>query len=166
MQTGENEQALRKIIDFTRLLSIAILIIHFYLSCYNSFQQWHLTHKIVDHILLPLSKMTIFKTVLWAKLSALTLLIVSLVGSKGKKDEKIRPRTIVTYCAIGLALYFVSSYLINLPLFYMGLTSLGYLLFMTGGGLLFRMLKLKLGDDIFNKENETFPQEERLLENE
>lgn len=28
------------------------------------------------------------------------------------------------------------------------------------------MLKLKLGADIFNKENETFPQEERLLENE
>ncbi|MGF7080352.1 conjugal transfer protein MobC [Mucilaginibacter sp. UYCu711] len=166
MQTGENEQALRKIIDFTRLLSIAILIIHFYLSCYISFQQWHLTHKIVDHILLPLSKMAIFKTLLWAKLSALGLLIVSLVGSKGKKDEKIRPRTIVTYCAIGLSLYFVSSYLINLPLFYMGLTSLGYLLFMTGGGLLFRMLKLQLGDDIFNKENETFPQEERLLENE
>ena len=29
-----------------------------------------------------------------------------------------------------------------------------------------RMLKLNLGKDIFNKENESFPQEERLLENE
>lgn len=30
MNTGENEQGLRKITDFTRLLSIAILVIHFY----------------------------------------------------------------------------------------------------------------------------------------
>lgn len=164
MQTGENEQALRKIIDFTRLLSIAILIIHFYLSCYSAFQELKLTHKIVDHILVPLSRMAVFKTVLVAKLSALALLIVSLVGSKGKRDDKIRSRTVITYCLTGLLIYFFSSYLSGW--LYIGATAFGYLLFMTGGGLLFRMLKLKLGGDIFNKENETFPQEERLLENE
>ncbi|HVW94333.1 MAG TPA: conjugal transfer protein MobC [Mucilaginibacter sp.] len=164
MQTGENEQALRKIIDFTRLLSIAILLIHFYLSCYNIFQQMHLTHPIIDQILWPLSKMPVFKTALMAKLSALGLLIVSLIGSKGKRDEKIRAKTIVTYCLSGLLIYFFSGYLSGW--LYIGATAFGYLLFMTGGGLLFRMLKLKLGGDIFNKENETFPQEERLLENE
>ncbi|MEO8947080.1 MAG: YWFCY domain-containing protein, partial [Mucilaginibacter sp.] len=166
MQTGENEQALRKIIDFTRLISIAILMIHFYLSCYTKFLELHLTHKIVDHILLPLSKMGIFKTLVTAKLSALALLIVSLIGSKGKRDEKIRVKTIITYCVTGLLIYFLSNYLLAFPWLYIGSTSFGYLLFMTGGGLLFRMLKLKLGQDIFNKENETFPQEERLLENE
>ncbi|MCD8739100.1 YWFCY domain-containing protein [Mucilaginibacter roseus] len=166
MQTGENEQALRKIIDFTRLLSIAILIIHFYLRCYHTFYKLKLTHEVVDHILLPLSKTTAFNTMLFAKLSALLLLVVSLMGSKGKRDEKIRAKTIVTYCVTGLLIYFFSSYLISWPWLYMGATSFGYLLFMTGGGLLFRMLKLRLGGDIFNKENETFPQEERLLENE
>jgi hypothetical protein len=166
MQTGENEQALRKIIDFTRLLSISILVIHFYLSCYSIFQQFHLTHKIVDHLLLPISRLTIFKTIIIAKLSALVLLIVSLVGSKGKKDEKIRPRTIVTYLGTGLTLYFISNLFVKLAVVYMLITSLGYLLFMTGGGLLFRMLKLQLGGDIFNKDNESFPQEQRLLENE
>jgi hypothetical protein len=164
MQTGENEQALRKIIDFTRLLSIAVLLIHFYLVCYPTFQELKLTHKVVDHILLPLSRMAVFKTVLAAKFSALGLLIVSLVGSKGKRDDKIRPKTIITYCLTGLLIYFFSNYLSGW--LYIGATSFGYLLFMTGGGLLFRMLKLKLGGDIFNKENETFPQEERLLENE
>jgi hypothetical protein len=166
MQTGENEQALRKIIDFTRLLSIAILLIHFYLCCYTTFEHLKLTHKIIDHILLPLSKMAIFKTLWSAKLSALALLIVSLVGSKGKRDEKIRGRTIATYCITGLLIYFVSNYVLWLSWLYIGATSFGYLLFMTGGGLLFRMLKLNLGGDIFNKENESFPQEQRLLENE
>lgn len=173
MQTGENEQALRKIIDFTRLLSIALLIIHCYLRCYPAFRELKLTHKIIDHILVPLSGFVIFKTVLLAKLSALLLLMISLIGSKGKWDEKIRPRTIITYCLIGLLLYFISGLFLALPLSnqliavaYIAITALGYLLFMTGGGMLFRMLKLKLAGDIFNKYNETFPQEERLLENE
>ncbi|OYX96528.1 MAG: hypothetical protein B7Y76_08795, partial [Sphingobacteriia bacterium 35-40-5] len=51
MATGENEQGLRKIMDFTRLLSIAILVIHFYLLCYAAFREWELTTSIVDRIL-------------------------------------------------------------------------------------------------------------------
>ena len=35
-----------------------------------------------------------------------------------------------------------------------------------GGTLLSRVIKVKLGGDIFNTKNESFPQEERLLENE
>jgi hypothetical protein len=166
MQTGENEQALRKIIDFTRLLSITILIIHCYLACYGAFEDLKLTHRITDQVLLPLARMPIFKTILIAKISTLLLLIVSLMGSKGKRDEKIRPETIVTYSVTGLLIYFLSGYLITKPWLYISATAFGYLLFMTGGGLLFRMLKLKLGADIFNKDNETFPQEERLLANE
>ena len=43
MQTGENEQSLRKILDMTRLMSIAILALHFYYYCYTAFEQWQLT---------------------------------------------------------------------------------------------------------------------------
>ena len=34
MQTGENEQGLRKILDLTRMISITLLILHFYYYCY------------------------------------------------------------------------------------------------------------------------------------
>jgi hypothetical protein len=173
MQTGENEQALRKIIDFTRLLSLGVLLIHFYLSCYPAFMQLGLTKPIINHVLLPLSKMLIFRQVMYAKVFALFLLLVSLVGSKGKKDEKIRTKTIITYCITGLLLYFISNLVLTLgypaytiAILYIGLTSLGYILLLSGVSLLFRMLKLTLGKDIFNKDNESFPQEERLLENE
>ena len=43
MQTGENEQGLRKILDMTRLISIVILVLHFYYYCYAAFEHWHLT---------------------------------------------------------------------------------------------------------------------------
>jgi len=50
---------------------------------------------------------------------------------------------------------------------YIVITSIGFLLVLSGGTLLSRIIKSKLNNkDIFNKENETFPQEERLLENE
>ena len=49
MQTGENIQGLRKIIDFTRLLSLIVLGIHVYISCYGAFKQWQLTAGITDH---------------------------------------------------------------------------------------------------------------------
>ncbi len=108
MQTGENEQALRKIIDFTRLLSLGILIIHFYLACFPAIKALGLSKPIVNHILLPMSKMIVFRKALYAKVCALILLMVSLVGSKGKKDETIRPKTIITYCVTGILLYFIS----------------------------------------------------------
>ena len=134
MQTGENEQALRKIIDFTRLMSLGVLLVHFYLSCYPAFMQLGLTKPIINQVLLPLSKMLVFRQVMYAKIFALFLLLVSLVGSKGKKDEKIRTKTIITYCVTGLLLYFISNLILTLgypaytiAILYIGLTSLGYI---------------------------------------
>jgi hypothetical protein len=46
-------------------------------------------------------------------------------------------------------------------------TITGYILILTGGTLLSQIIRQKLNNkDIFNRENETFPQAERLLENE
>jgi hypothetical protein len=173
MQTGENEQALRKIIDFTRLISLVILTLHYYLSCYAAFQHWGLTKPIVDRLMWPIAHLAIFKGMLYAKVAALVALLVSLLGSKGKKDETIRYRVVFTYSLTGLLLFFMSAMLLELrytvpvrAILYIGITSLGYLLILSGLSGLFRMLKLKLADDVFNQDNESFPQEERLLENE
>jgi hypothetical protein len=173
MQTGENIQALRKITDFTRLLSLMILAIHFYIFCYPAFLQWQLTAEPVDNILKKIKPMAVFKTELLSKSAALFLLLVSLMAAKGKKDEKIRKQTIIAYLTIGLTLYTVSHFFLSLKtssdtiaLLYIGLSSIGYLLILAGGNLLSRFIKVNLSGDTFNKDNETFPQEERLLENE
>lgn len=173
MQTGENEQALRKIIDFTRLLSLVVLFIHFYLCCYAAFEQLHLTPAFVNHLLRPLARMVIFKSALFAKGTALILLLVSLAGTRGRKDGKVKLRTALTYSGTGIAFYTLSSLILQLSGgvmlvagLYVGITTIGYIFLLSGITLLFRLLKVNLGGDIFNKENETFPQEERLIENE
>lgn len=171
--TGENEQGLRAMLDFTRLVSIAILIIHFYGVCHAAFARWGWTAPVIDNIAFHFLKLPMFKTVWSTKLSALLMLVVYLVGIRGKKEEKIGIRTAFAYCLAGLLLYFLSNTmlymkagLVEISLCYMGMTAAGYLLVVTGGTYLSRLLKLKMRKDIFNKDNETFPQEERLLENE
>ena len=51
MQTGENEQALRKILDMTRLISMIFLGLHFYYYGYNVFKIWGLAGSFGDKLL-------------------------------------------------------------------------------------------------------------------
>jgi hypothetical protein len=173
MQTGEDIQGLRKIIDFTRLISLFILSIHFYSSCYVAFQQWGWTAEITNRIILNIGKTGLFTGTLKPKLAALLFLLISVVGAKGKKDEKLNYKSITAYLLTGLLAYFISVICFYLPASatiiggsYMAVSGTGYLLVLTGGTYLSRLLKEKLNKDIFNTENETFPQEERPLENE
>lgn len=174
MHTGENEQALRKILDMTRLISITILIIHFYYYCYSAFELWGWQSTFSDRILSNIYKTGLFSNFHKSKLIALGFLGISLLGAKGKKNEKLNYKTAFAYLITGLLIYFI-SYLcmkLNTPvittaILYMALTGIGFLLVLTGGTLLSRIIRDKINSkDIFNKENETFPQEERLLENE
>ena len=174
MQTGENEQALRKILDMTRLMSIAVLLIHFYFYCFDSFRHWNLAPDFACRILENIYRTGLLDSFHKSKLFALGLLVISLMGARGRKDEKLHFRTAFNYISMGLLLYF-GSYLAFVifadakvcSVLYISLCSLGYLMTLSGGTLLSRIIRRKLGSaDIFNKENETFPQEERLIENE
>ncbi|MEO6522798.1 MAG: conjugal transfer protein MobC [Mucilaginibacter sp.] len=173
MNTGEDTQGLRKIIDLTRLISLLVLSIHFYLACYQAFKDWHWTAVFTDRIIGNIAKTGLFNNLLKPKLAALLLLGISLLGAKGKKDELIKRNSIVAYLLCGLLIYFLSMLVFYLPagnsmvaILYMGITGTGYLLILTGGTWLSRLIKANLTKDIFNTDAETFPQEERLLENE
>jgi hypothetical protein len=173
MQTGENEQALRKIIDFTRFLGILVLMLHFYFSCYGAFSQLHLAYPIVDRVLMNIYKLSIFNSLMVVKSVSLAFLIVSLIGTRGKKAENIKFSTALTYTILGLFLYFISGIAFKLQLsyiliaaIYISVTTIGFLLFLSGISMMYRIINVNLSKDIFNDENEAFPQEERKLENE
>ena len=173
MNTGENEQGLRTIIDFVRKASFIVLTIHSAITCYGAIEAWTKVPDIVQRILSNIAGNIIFRNHYYAKLFALGLLTLSLIGAKGKKDEKIQLKTVVAYISLGLIFYFgsdLSFYILDNPTsiacYYIFLTVTGYILFLTGGARLSRLIQVNLGKDIFNEDNETFPQEERLLTNE
>ncbi|WEK20399.1 MAG: conjugal transfer protein MobC [Candidatus Pedobacter colombiensis] len=172
MNTGEDAQGLRKIIDLTRLISLVILAIHFYLVCYQAFLEWGIMSAITDKLFSNIGKIGLFKSLLLPKLAALLFLAVSLIGVKGRKDEKQQVKPIAAYLITGILLYFISILCLYLQAsnqliasLYIGITMTGYLLMLSGGTLLSRLIKANLNTDVFNSDNETFPQEERFIEN-
>lgn len=173
MNTGENEQGLRKIMDLTRLLSVVVLCLQLYLSCYKVFKEWGLTSWLTDRILLPISRMIAFENWWAAKGSCLLLLVVSLIGVKGRKDQSLQCKRIFIQGLIGATFYLSDVFLPYLKapshlftILYSCLSLLGFVLLLSSGTLLSRFLKVSLNKDIFNKANESFPQEERCLTNE
>ncbi|MCD0472530.1 conjugal transfer protein MobC [Flavobacterium sp. JAS] len=174
MQTGENDQALRKILDMTRLISIILLSLHFYYVCYTAFKEWQLVSVFSDAVLRNIYNTGLLNNFHKCKFFALVFLIISLLGAKGRKDEKLNHKTALAYITTGILIYFISYLSLYLKTgitfsasIYIATTSVGFLLILSGGTLLSRIIKNRLSSkDIFNKQNETFPQEERLLENE
>jgi hypothetical protein len=171
--TGENENDLRKVLDLTRLLSVGVLILHLYYSCYEAFAHWQLTTPLTDKILVQISATGLFKHFHTAKLLTLLLLAVGLLGVQGKKDPTKTSSNALFLFIAGTILYLGGTTIFYLPYpasftasFYILSTIIGYLLLMQAGTLVTRFMKSRNLDDIFNEENETFPQEERLLTNE
>ncbi|MGN6399689.1 MAG: conjugal transfer protein MobC [Flavisolibacter sp.] len=170
--TGENEMGLRKILDMTRFGSISVLLLHFYFYLYSAFKQWNLTTTITDRLLSNTVRTGLFDHIYTSKLVALGLMFISIMGVKGKKSEKLSMKTIVVYLVSGLLIFFTSQLILTvrtsvetMAVSYMTVTSTGYLLLLTGGSYLSRLIQTKLSKDVFNSLNETFPQEERKIIN-
>jgi len=99
--------------------------------------------------------------------------MISLLGARGKKNEKLHYKTAFIYITVGLLMYYISYAVMHVKMdvvlraiLYMTITSIGFVSILTGGTLLSRIISLKLNNSVFNTLNETFPQEERLLKNE
>ena len=108
-----------------------------------------------------------------SKLIALGLLVISLVGSTGKKSDELHPKIILVYLVASTGFFFASAMILQMDgsiqkiaLSFIVVTAAGYLCVLAGGSQLSRLIHVKLSKDVFNELNETFPQEKRLIQNE
>ena len=173
MSTGENEQGLRKIIDMTRLISIVVLLLHFYFFGYQAWASLGWQSILTDRLLNGIAESGLFNDFITSKIVTLILLLISLLGVKGRKEETIHYSSILVLILVGSTLFFGSSLLftwIQEPLIitttYVMICTIGFLLILSGGTQASRLIQSQFKKDIFNSRNETFPQEERCLQNE
>ncbi len=174
MQQEDDLRGLAKVMDFMRALSILFVVINVYWFCYGQIAEWGINIGVVDRILLNFDRTAgLFGNILWTKLFAVVFLVLSCLGTKGVKEEKITWRRIIAVLSTGGVLFFFNWWLLELPLptvadtaFYILTVSVGYICLMMGGVWMSRLLKNNLMDDVFNTENESFQQETRLLTNE
>jgi hypothetical protein len=171
--TGESDNDLRKVLDLTRFAGILMLILHLYYYCYGFFLSRGLSSEFTDRLLYQVAVTGLFSKYWVSKAIALLLLVISLLGVQGRKDtEQTITRILITIFG-GLLFYWSSSCAFYLTvnstkacIWYVLFTVFGFLLMLSGGTKISRLLFTQSRQDIFNLENETFPQEERLFSNE
>ncbi len=169
LRTGENEQGLKKVTDLTRWIALVILFIHFYYYCYGAFREWGFTAPFGDQLLAKVARTSLLKGFNHSKTIALLCLLLSLLGVRGRKDEKANYRTGIAYLITGLVIFYCSGFLFwwpDLPpdwlaIGYISSVITGLLFVITGGSTISRSLKQRLRNQAFPEEG--FPQEERLL---
>ena len=170
--TGENENHLNDILRIIRMGSVLLLLLHFYYYMYGVFRDLGWTALIGDRLLGILDRAGLFSDFLLTKMIALGLLAISLLGTRGRRQPEYTPERAVLVTGAGLVFYFGSAAILyfdfppeHIALVYILLCFSGYLLLLKGGGYVSRVIWRRMGPDIFNRLHETFPQEERRIEN-
>ncbi len=166
-----DDKALDKFVNIARVTSVAILLLHVYWFCYPFLKNLGLTGEQATTVIYKLKDY--FTTPWQTKCVAFLILCISFIGTKGKKEQKITKQKIATYAIIGLALYFLSTFIVlqkyygaTVAAIYIIPLTVGYLFIMKAGTWLSRLLRSPLLDDVFNEENESFMQETKLRQNE
>lgn len=174
MQQEDDLRALEKIVQFARAQGIVFLGLNSYWFCYDWFAHHALTVPVVDRIFWNLQQSTgIFTWSSITKFCAFFFLVLGCYGTRSVRDGKPSKRQILLLALAGLFLLFGNDPLRSLPAglefrFWSYVLTLlgGYLALLTAGVWVRRLLHTTLARDPFNKDNESFEQEARLLENE
>jgi len=175
MDSAEDILTARRIADMVRAGSILLLLLHYYYYFYAVFGSWSLTTDLTGEILSYIAGTGLFAHALASKAGSLLLLVLSLLGSRGRKDDKISLRSCGWIIGTGLALYLGSGLLPIVydrangaatparAIGYMSSSAVGWLLVLAGGVRLSRVLHSPLGkEDPFGRQHTGFPQEEQL----
>ena len=173
MQQEDDLRGLAKIMNFMRAISILVVLLNIYWFCYPTFLERSFTIGFADKILINFHETTgLFRNILYSKLASILLLALSCLGTQGTKNEKISWIKIFCFLLVGAILFFLNWWILELPLTRETTTSLyilttfsGYLMLLTGGIWMSRLMKTNLMEDVFNTENESFMQETRFLQN-
>ncbi|GAB3179684.1 YWFCY domain-containing protein [Telluribacter humicola] len=107
------------------------------------------------------------------KLALFFLLVLHALGTRGKLDPGLQVKDVYPYALIGTLLFFLDCLLLTTSFFpprmsgltYLILDSLSLFCLIKAGQYASRIMYFRNTNDIFNSENETFPQNEQYKEN-
>ncbi len=102
-----------------------------------------------------------------SKAVCMVFLAITCIGTKAKKDRDLEVSTIVIQVVAGSIVYWGSILLLPLSVpIYLAMSFAGFVLLNIGFDNVSKLINVNLMKDRFNMENESFPQEQALMDNE
>lgn len=172
MTSSSSSSPLRNVAHMSLVISIVLLLLHFYYCCYSLWDQWGLTSPISDRVLLHIATTKLFESELWCKTVIILFLFLSMIATSGRKNQGTSWKGPLRLVISGILVYFGSFVIFErlgspttTAISYILSTTGGWLMAFTGGTRLRRYIKAPLAaDDPFGEADAGFPQEERRLE--
>lgn len=173
--SSEQDKEYRGILSVILYLAFAVIVAHLYYVGYDTWHRRGLTLPVLDHFLINLNRsLHLFDSLAISKLVALVPLAVYTFGNKPRKTLTITWRRVLIGLGAGLLLYFGNSALFKLgwlaadskTIGYALTTIAGFLVLIRAGSDANRIINIRVDKDLFNEENESFPQQEELVSNE
>ncbi len=167
-----------KINEMFMWASVVAYGLHLYLELHTYFAGHGLSHPISDKILGGFATTSpLLKSPLWLKSFTAGSIFIFGIASTGVKSITLTKQSVITSLLVGLLLFFGTSPMLTnqwvldnlgvsiLSVVYMIITTFGLLYILKGAQGFNRLLSFFPGGDDFNEKNETFPQEEKKIEN-
>ena len=159
------------IMTAVRVAALFLILLHTYIYYYDWWQLQGLTHPEVGRFLQRFQHTLYFRSYAVSYAVPLVVLVVGSIGDKGKKSEKLTYRQVTITLLLGLLVYGASMIAFSIEdlqtagSIYLGCLAAGWAVLGAGLVNLRRVLDWNPSDDIFGDKNRSFPQEERLIEN-
>jgi hypothetical protein len=175
MYTQSERDDMERLFDKLRYVGYVFLAFHFVLNfpellTYLDKNGSFITQPVFINLYKSFKKLPFFTNFFIAKILALSFVLVACFGPQSRKDSKISIQKAFVFLFFGILIYFLADVIYYLQtthfILYILLTISGLVLAIQGGSWLTRALAFDVGEKIFNDDNETFPQNELLIQDE
>jgi type IV secretory pathway TraG/TraD family ATPase VirD4 len=164
---SNESRELEKLHEGFRFFSYFLLFLSLYLTQIHFFKAKGFYIPEFTALIEKIMRMDFLAKTVLSKTVCLVFLAITCIGTKAKKDRDLKVSTIVVQVVSGLILYWGSLIVFEkYPPAYLILTFSGFVILNVGFDNLSKLINVNLMKDRFNWENESFPQEQKIKENE
>ncbi len=175
MYTQTERDDMERLFDKLRYVGYVFLALHLVLNFpemleYVDERGSFIRNSIFLNVYQSFKRLPFFTNFFIAKILCLAFVLVASFGPQSRKDKKIIINKVLLFLFSGIIIYFLADIIYYLQtknfMVYTLITIMGLILTIQGGSWLTRALTYDIGGEVFNDENETFPQNEVLIQEE
>jgi hypothetical protein len=164
---SNESRELEKLHEGFRFFSYLVLFLTMYLVQSGFFIRMGIYIPEFSPVLEKLLRLEFLSSPVTSKLACLGFLMVTCIGTRAKKDRDLKIHNLVVQVVAGMVLYWGSLlFARHLPVVYLLCSFFGFVMLNIGFDNVSKLINVNLMNDRFNRENESFPQEQSLIANE